>query len=429
MIEGKYYLDNLLRKDSFNFFVDEVYAVPKITKNNEEFKSDNLFGALLIPDINSAYFPPYHLRRILFPATFLSSDYYNYYRRKYPTLENISDSEFSESIVEGQYYSLRTNAFTDYRFPEILPPTFQTLLNQSKLDSPYRDSLTDNINDEGIALLNNAEHGDREKILLYCFNVGQGDSMLLILPNKSVYIIDTNFYSGREITDYINKIIRILESNGIHSKNIKGLIITHKHLDHIRGAAQIIDCGEFVFENFIINFDYVHSGKKVEELLDVANRKIAKHINVNKQDSFYEGKVKISVLNPKPDTCNKIVCSDLNDSSIVLNLEYGESKVLLSGDAGFPITNSIIKGQTNNYLLKVSHHGSRTGTDRVLMNKLHPSYAFISAGNHKGFKHPHKEATDLLNEYDVDFDTSREVGSMVYEITEKSIMKNLFTAT
>ncbi|GAB3042181.1 ComEC/Rec2 family competence protein [Virgibacillus ainsalahensis] len=423
-------MDSLLRGETFEFFVDEVYAVPEIKKeNNNISKGVSLFGALLIPDIKSTFFPPYHLRRILFPATFLSNNYYNYYRRKYPTLDNISDAEFSGSIVEGQYYSLRTNVFTDYRFPEILPPTFQTLLNQSKLDSPYRDSLTDNINDEGLALLNNAEHGDGEKILLYCFNVGQGDSMLLILPNKSVYIIDTNFYSGRKITGYINKIIRILESNGIHSKKIKGLLITHKHLDHIRGAAQIIDCGDFVFENFIINFDYVHSNKKVEELLDVANRKIANHINVNKQDTFYEGKVKISVLNPKPDTCNKTVCSDLNDSSIVLKLEYGESKVLLSGDAGFPITNSVIKGQANNYLLKVSYHASRTGTDEVLMNKLHPSYAFISAGNHKGFNHPHKEATDLLNKYDVDFDISKEVGSMVYVITEKSIMKNPFKVT
>lgn len=50
----------------------------------------------------------------------------------------------------------------------------------------------------------------------------------------------------------------------------------------------------------------------------------------------------------------------------------------------------------NKYILKVSHHGSRTGTDCRLIHKITPSEAFISAGSSRKYRHPHKEVVDIL---------------------------------
>lgn len=418
-------MDNLLKGNYFNFFVDEVYALPKVKESNQGgYYPNNLFGALLIPDIKSTYFPPYHLRRIVFPANFLSSEYYNYYRLKYPSLEDTNDINFRGSIVEGQHYSISSDVFTDRAIPEVLPEGVGLILNDAKIESPYQDYLTENIHNEGLTLLNNPETGNNEELLVYCFDVGQGDSILLIFPNKSVYIIDTNIYGEKGLDAYISTIKHILSENGLAVDIIKGLLITHKHLDHLRGAAQLMESNEFIFKYFLMNFDYKHTSKKVNELLDVANKKVTNHINVNEHGVFFEGGVKISILNPNDDTTNKKKCKDVNDSSIILMLEYGENRILLSGDAGYPITNNVIPHQKSNFLLKVSHHGSNTGTDENLLKKIQPLNAYISAGNHKKFKHPHFEVIQLLNKYNVDVDVSKNEGSVVYEITKNSIIKN-----
>jgi len=47
-------------------------------------------------------------------------------------------------------------------------------------------------------------------------------------------------------------------------------------------------------------------------------------------------------------------------------------------------------------VLKVSHHGSRTGTDAALLRGIAPQQAIISVGRGNRFDHPHEEVLDLL---------------------------------
>ncbi len=43
-------------------------------------------------------------------------------------------------------------------------------------------------------------------------------------------------------------------------------------------------------------------------------------------------------------------------------------------------------------VLKASHHGSRNGTSDPRLDAVTPERIVISAGLHRGFKHPHEEA-------------------------------------
>jgi competence protein ComEC len=53
-------------------------------------------------------------------------------------------------------------------------------------------------------------------------------------------------------------------------------------------------------------------------------------------------------------------------------------------------------------VLKASHHGSRNGMDgtvngRTWLDHVTPEAVVLSAGVHRGFKHPHAEAVDAYS--------------------------------
>ena len=74
----------------------------------------------------------------------------------------------------------------------------------------------------------------------------------------------------------------------------------------------------------------------------------------------------------------------------------------MTGDAGFDVIkhkyfcHNNMQVYTGGSLLKVSHHGSRTGTDNDVIRLLNPTYSFIPVGYSKRYKHPHNEVMDIL---------------------------------
>ena len=85
---------------------------------------------------------------------------------------------------------------------------------------------------------------------------------------------------------------------------------------------------------------------------------------------------------------------DLNESSIVMRIDYGQVCVYLTGDIPKEILQTVIDKPCQ--VLKVAHHGSRTGTNEEVLDKAKPQIAIIQVGKNNKFGHPHKEVMDLL---------------------------------
>ncbi|KAI3351031.1 hypothetical protein FDB55_01120 [Clostridium botulinum] len=58
-------MDSLLKGEKLVFSIDEIFK-----------KEDNLYGIKIIPEIESEYFPPYHLRDINVKFSLLEKDFY-----------------------------------------------------------------------------------------------------------------------------------------------------------------------------------------------------------------------------------------------------------------------------------------------------------------------------------------------------------------
>jgi len=391
-------MDCLLRGDSLSFSIDEILYDTK----------KKLFSVRIIPDINSPYFLPFHLRSINVSPELVSEGFLRKYS-DYGFEFNLADDFRKNSVIQGGYYQLDKASIS----PKIWDNLFKedTIINRendifdiSKTESPYIEeniSTKDDIlkiSDDTI-LSSKTTCSDLKGLFLYCFNVGQGDSFLLITPNGSSYLIDTNIY---KLDPFVDKIQEILKGHSLNDQYLKGLIITHKHIDHIRGASPLLDSQRLKFENFLINMDYKHPTKVVGDLYNSAKKYIPTWINVNGKGLIIEGNVKIYINNPDVDTFDSQYAHDINDSSICLYVPYGNTAMYLTGDASYSVILNKFAQNTNlnkESFLKVSHHGSLTGTNYNVLNLTKPLYAFISAGNNKRFKHPDNKILTLLHNH------------------------------
>ncbi len=223
-----------------------------------------------------------------------------------------------------------------------------------------------------------------EKVLTaHYLDVGQGDSIFIELPNDETMLIDSGEnYHGASIIEYI-------EDCG-HDK-IDYLVGTHPHSDHIGSMAYIV-------RNFNIGSVYLPNASTntytYEKLLEAVKKKGLK-IKTGKSGvnilSDTEDNLDINILAP---VSTKDV-KNLNNTSVVLKIQYGNTGFLFTGDAETAELKTI-KGDISADVLKVGHHGSDTSTPQNFLDTVNPKIAVISCGENNDYGHPHQTTLKRL---------------------------------
>lgn len=202
-------------------------------------------------------------------------------------------------------------------------------------------------------------------------DVGQGDAILITTPNDKKILIDGG--GNYDVDTYLN--------NGMLLEPciLDMVILTHLHDDHSFGLRRVMKrCDIGTISGNLVEF--VDTETKDKPLIKT----------LVQGDSFIVDGVSFEVLWPPADYTNK----DLNDTSIVILLDYKNYEALFSGDASGKILCSLGGLETFNEhldLYKVSHHGSITG----ICDKLLPKVSVISVGENK-FGHPDDRIITLL---------------------------------
>ncbi len=102
---------------------------------------------------------------------------------------------------------------------------------------------------------------------------------------------------------------------------------------------------------------------------------------------------------------------NLNLSSLVLRLEFGNNRFLFMGDAEKENEEAISWSQID--VLKVGHHGSNTSSTERFLEQIQPKYAVIMVGKDNSYKLPKQETIDKLNH----------IGTMVYRTDENGTVQ------
>lgn len=217
-------------------------------------------------------------------------------------------------------------------------------------------------------------------------DVGQGDALFIESPTGVQVLVD-----GGPPKKILSELSRVMSP---FDRSIDAIIITNPDADHIAGFLDILrlyNIGE-VFEPGTLT-----DSKTYQNLKDEIKKKNIPDVLARKGMRIdLGGGAIIEILFPDRD----VRAWATNDGSVVGRLSYGNSSIMLAGDASTKTEKLILtenkKENLKSEILKVGHHGSRTSSSREFIGAVSPEYAFISSGKNNKYGHPHKEVLDIL---------------------------------
>ena len=226
-------------------------------------------------------------------------------------------------------------------------------------------------------------------LLVSFLDVGQGDSIFLRSPSGKTMLVDGGPDGSFPAID------AYLTSLGVVGLDI--LVASHLHADHIGGLIQVVDTypiGDIYFPPFDA------TSETYFQFMDAVNESQASvHRPYAEVDTMipWDDAVEVRILSPY-----ETIYDDFNDTSYIIRISYGNTAVLLTGDATELAEKLALKAQPNQYfradVLKVAHHGSRDATFEKFLDAVSPAIAVISLGKNNDYGHPHDSLMDRLLE-------------------------------
>ncbi|HUD04407.1 MAG TPA: MBL fold metallo-hydrolase [Patescibacteria group bacterium] len=253
----------------------------------------------------------------------------------------------------------------------------------------------------GIFFYQNAKLNDGKLHVVVC-DVGQGDGILIRTPNGSDILVD----GGPD-----DSILNCLSSHlPFWDRTIELMVLTHPHTDHAAGLVDVLK--RYTVLHFVTEkvLGQTATYKRLEDSL-AAQKLTAKYLFAGDRVDLTD-KTELLTLWPSAEwliqsqlqAANGINDNqnlDLNGFCLVQLFTYGNFTMLLTGDAGANVEDKIAAEAGKVGVLKVPHHGSKTGMSDYFLSVINPSLAIISVGANNRYGHPAQSALDLLKSHNI----------------------------
>lgn len=223
---------------------------------------------------------------------------------------------------------------------------------------------------------------------VYYFDVGQADFEVLICDGHVMVIDGGNTGDGQLVFSVLKKYV----PDGV----IDYYIGTHAHEDHMGAAASVLnavkakaiycpnnDATQKFFQNFLKYADAQGVEPKCPSL--------------GLEFSLGEARVKVlGPFHPKD--------SNVNNTSIVLKVTYGDTSFLFTGDAEADEEKELVGkwgDELKSDVIKVGHHGANTSSTYLFLRTVAPSIGVICVGEGNTYGHPTEDTLSRYRDADV----------------------------
>lgn len=239
--------------------------------------------------------------------------------------------------------------------------------------------------------------GEKKEFQIQVLDVGQGDGVLIQSREGESFFADGGSTDVKQVGKY--RLLPCLKARGV--RKIDVWFVSHCDEDHMNGLIEVLESGYSV--ETVVFSAYVVQEENYETLLKLAKEKGC--------SIFYmrEGQ-QIKTESLCFTQCANMEMTDGDDknaASMVLLLESGNFRGLLTGDIGKEQEKKL-KGLGEITWYKAAHHGSKESNTEDFLQELKPEIATISCGENNRYGHPAAEAVVNM----------KDSGAKTYETTD-----------
>ena len=250
-----------------------------------------------------------------------------------------------------------------------------------------------------------------ENVTVYFLDVGQGDSILVKTPTKNVLIDGGPTEAGATLLNYLST---------YHVTKIDLLVATHPHADHIGGLVSLLQSTMPVQDIVYNGYNYTSTAT----FNTWKNLALTHNLTQGNRNQIYSisPTINFTVISPTNPTQFGSATNEINDNSIVMKLQVGNTSAMFTGDAQFDSEQSMLSSgfDLHSQVLKVGHHGSSTSTSQAFLSAVIPAYAVISAGINNQYGHPTQQTLDILSSNNIITYGTYSYGTIIFSLNSAS---------
>lgn len=220
---------------------------------------------------------------------------------------------------------------------------------------------------------------------VHFIDVGQADAALLECDGNFALIDGGNKADS-------DKIYSVLKSAKVPKLDI--IVASHAHEDHIGGLSAAL---KYTTADLVLSPVNSYASEAFKDLVKYADLNGGGVQIPAVRDKYDLGKAELTILGLN-------TSESVNNSSIVLRVDFGITSFLFTGDAEREAEQALLDSGANlaATVLKVGHHGSDTSTAYPFLRAVNPKYAVISVGKNNSYGHPSGNTLSRLRDADVE---------------------------